>query len=192
MTILTQASQTVQSSLDHVTSNPDSGIQGLVFIAVDKNGQTLVEHASGKRSFSAAYPMTMDSVFWVASCTKMITGLVCMQLVEQGRLSLDDAQQVYKLCPEIEQAKFLQHGKLIERKGDITLRMLLPHTAGFGYEFFNKELMDYGRAGGMGTNAVGYEVFAGDEKDILRQPLVNQPGSTWEYGVRSYPSLTIY
>jgi len=43
--------------------------------------------------------------------------------------------------------------------------------------------MDYGRAGGMGTNAVGYDVFAGDEKDILRQPLVNQPGSTWEYGI---------
>jgi CubicO group peptidase (beta-lactamase class C family) len=43
--------------------------------------------------------MTMDSVFWIASCTKMITGIACMQLVEQGKLSLDDGDQVEKIAP---------------------------------------------------------------------------------------------
>jgi CubicO group peptidase (beta-lactamase class C family) len=112
--------------------------------------------------------------------TKMIATLACMQLVEQGKLSLDDPKALYKLCPEIEAAKVLQDGKLVDRKGDITLRMLLSHTAGYGYEFFNQRLADYGRAGGTGVKGTGYEVFSGDERDILTQPLVNQPGTAWE------------
>jgi len=63
------------------------------------------------------------------------------------------------------------------------LRMLLAHTAGFGYEFFNQRLNDYGHDGGMGVKGTGFDVFAGDGRDIVRQPLVNQPGSAWEYGV---------
>jgi hypothetical protein len=183
MPISSQASDTIKSSLDGCTSSPDSGIPGLVFVSVDKNGKTLAAHASGKRAPTSDDPMTLDTVFWIASCTKMITGLACMQLVEQGKISLDDHQQVYKLCPELEKIKVLQDGKLVDRKGDITLRKLLSHTAGFGYEFFNKGLMDYGRAGGAGVKAAGYEVFSGDERDITRQPLVNQPGTAWEYGV---------
>ena len=54
--------------------------------------------------------------------------------------------------------------------------MLLSHTAGFGYEFFNQKLMKYGRPR-------GFNVFGGDPYDILNMPLVNQPGSRWEYGV---------
>jgi hypothetical protein len=183
MHISSQATETIKSSLDGCTSNPESGIPGLVFVSVDKSGKALAAHASGKRAPNSTDPMTLDTVFWIASCTKMITGLACMQLVEQGKLSLDDSSQVYKLCPEIEKAKVLQDGKLVDRKGDITLRMLLSHKAGFGYEFFNKRLMDFGRAGGVGVKGAGFDVFSGDEKNILRQPLVNQPGTAWEYGV---------
>lgn len=107
-----------------------------------------------------------------------------MQLVEQGKLSLDDAEQVYKICPEIKEAKVLVgNDKLEDRKGDITLRKLLSHTSGFSYEFFNQRLIEYGRRGGLGTAAAGYDVFSGDARDILRQPLVNQPGSAWEYSI---------
>ncbi|KAK5006244.1 hypothetical protein LTR28_006723 [Elasticomyces elasticus] len=54
--------------------------------------------------------------------------------------------------------------------------MLLNHTAGFGYTFFNERLRDFGRP-------VGYDEFSGDAWDLLDQPLVNQPGERWEYGV---------
>jgi CubicO group peptidase (beta-lactamase class C family) len=184
MPISAQAVETIKSSLDGVTSDPKSGLQGLVFVAVDKKGETLAAHASGKRALNSDDPMTLDTVFWIASCTKMVAALACMQLVEQGKLSLDDPQSVYKLCPEVEKAKVLQDGKLVDRKGDITLRMLLAHTAGFGYEFFNSRLADYGRAGGRGVKGAGYDVFSGDFADIVTQPLVNQPGTAWEYGVR--------
>ncbi|CZT21017.1 related to related beta-lactamase [Ramularia collo-cygni] len=120
--------------------------------------------------------MTLDTVFWIASCTKLLCTIACMQAVEQGQLSLDDAKQVHYLCPELNHKKVLQpDGKLVDRKNDITLRMLLSHTAGFGYEFFNERLREHGRP-------VGYDVFHADVRDILRMPLVHQPGEAWEYG----------
>ncbi|TKA42725.1 hypothetical protein B0A55_13308, partial [Friedmanniomyces simplex] len=73
--------------------------------------------------------MTLDSIFWIASCTKMITGVACMQLVEQGKLSLDDPAQVEGLCPELKDVKVLQpDGSLFAKKRGISLRMLLTHT----------------------------------------------------------------
>ncbi|EON62562.1 beta-lactamase [Coniosporium apollinis CBS 100218] len=172
-----QATQAVQSSLDSVTGNPETGIAGLVFVSVDKNGDTLAAAASGNRGLNSKEPMTLDTVFWIASCTKMITGIACMQLVEQGKLSLDDPSAVYKLAPELEKVQCLdEQGKLVDRKGDITLRMLLSHTAGFGYTFFNERLRDFGRP-------IGLEEFTGDAKDLLKMPLVNQPGDRWEYGI---------
>jgi len=183
MHLSAQADETIKRSLDAVTSNPGSGIPGLVFVSVDRNGKTLAAHASGKRAPSSDDPMTLDTVFWIASCTKMLTALASMQLVEQGKLSLDDPKQVYKLCPELEKVKVLQDGQLVARKGDITLRMLLTHTAGFAYEFFRKDLTAHGRAGGAGVIGAGFDVFSGDERDITSQPLVNQPGTAWEYGV---------
>lgn len=73
--------------------------------------------------------MTLDSIFWIASCTKMITGIACMQLVEQGVLNLDDSDQVEKICPELKDVKVLQDdGTLVEKRRGITLRMLLNHT----------------------------------------------------------------
>lgn len=174
-----EAQNNVQESLDSVTSNPENGIPGVVFVAVDKEGEYIVQNASGKRGLTGKKPMDMDTVFWIASCTKLLASIVCMQLVEKGTLKLDDPSQVYKLCPELEKIKVLKDdGTLEDRKEDITLRMLLSHTAGFGYEFFNPKLRDYGRP-------MGFDVFQGDHHDILNMPLVNQPGSRWEYGVRS-------
>ncbi|KAI9660319.1 MAG: hypothetical protein M1821_009669 [Bathelium mastoideum] len=177
MSIWDQARSGVQATLDGVTSNPKAGVPGMVFAAVDKEGSIIASHASGKIGLGSGAPMTMDTVFWIASCTKMITGIASMQLVEQGRLSLDDADRLYEVLPELANVKYLNdHGQLEPRKGEITLKMLLTHTAGFGYSFFNEKLRDYGRP-------TGYDEFSGDATDILNQPLVNQPGTRWEYGI---------
>jgi CubicO group peptidase (beta-lactamase class C family) len=78
--------------------------------------------------------MTLESVFWIASCTKMVAGIACMQLVEQGKLSLDDAESVGEIAPELKRVKVLkgfdENNKPIleDKKTEITLRMLLTHT----------------------------------------------------------------
>ncbi|KAG9384028.1 Beta-lactamase family protein [Pyrenophora tritici-repentis] len=106
----------------------------------------------------------------------MIAGLACMQLVEQGKLHLDDGDETERLVPELKDVKVLQKdGSLVEKNKKITLRMLLTHTAGFGYSFFNEDLRNY-------SHPIGFDEFSGHIKEIC-QPLVFQPGEGWEYGV---------
>jgi CubicO group peptidase (beta-lactamase class C family) len=85
----------IQSILDSAVVNPTTDVPGIAFVAVDKNGTVLTQNAAGKRGLSSDEPMTADTtVFWIASCTKLITAIAAMQLVEQGKLNLDDAEQV--------------------------------------------------------------------------------------------------
>lgn len=154
----------------------EKGLPGVTVVVVGKDGQELFASAAGKRGYGSAEPMTLESVYWVASCTKMIVGVACMQLVEQGRLELDNVAQVERLCPELKTVRVLQSdGALVKKTAGITLRMLLTHTAGFGYSFFNEKLRDYSRP-------TGYDEFSGYMYDML-QPLVHQPGEAWEYGI---------
>ncbi|RMD39259.1 hypothetical protein DV735_g5871, partial [Chaetothyriales sp. CBS 134920] len=176
MGLSTEAVSNITSALNAACADENKGIPGLVGIAIGKDGKELYAHAAGKRGFGSSEPMTLDSIFWIASCTKMITGVACMQLVEQGKLALDDADQVARLCPEIKNLSVLQpDGQLVPAKRGITLRMLLSHTAGFGYTFFHDGLRDY-------SKPVGYDEFSGHIKDLI-QPLVHQPGEGWQYGV---------
>lgn len=177
MPISTQAVQAVKSILDGVTSEGKSGAPGLVFVAVDSTGQTLVEHASGARGANTQEPVDLDTSFWIASCTKLVTSIAAMQLVEQGKLSLDDLECVKKYAPEIGKKKVYADGKTpAEQKAPVTLRMLLAHTAGFAYTFLDPRVGKY-------AQPIGVDEFAGDEKDLLNMPLFNQPGTMWEYGV---------
>lgn len=167
-------------------------IPGVTVVVVSKNGEELFSHSAGKRGVGSKEPMTLDSIFWIASCTKLITGIACMQLVEKGILDLESVELVESLCPELKEAKVLSDdGSFVEKTRGITLRMLLSHTgncyktestkmlttvkAGFGYSFFNDKLRDFNKP-------VGYDEFSGSFLD-MKQPLVNQPGARWEYGV---------
>ena len=172
-----KASDAVQAILDATTSSISNGIAGLVAVSIDQHGDIIQSNASGTKGLNSASPMDLDTVFWIASCTKLVAGIACLQLVEKGALVLDDARHLYSICPELERVQVLQaDGTLRPRKNDITLRMLLSHTAGFGYEFFHEGLREFGRP-------VGFDCFAGDESDILRMPLVHEPGTDWQYGV---------
>ncbi|XTI84206.1 beta-lactamase/transpeptidase-like protein, partial [Cenococcum geophilum] len=159
------ATQNVKNILDGVTSDPSTGVPGLILISVDKTGKSLVEHPSGTHGATTKEPMTLDTVFWIASCTKLITSIACMQLVEQGKLALDDAKLVEKIAPELKDVKVIDNGKLVAKEGGVTLRMLLTHTAGFGYSFFDARLRDFGRF-------IGYDEFMceGDVKHAAGEP----------------------
>jgi CubicO group peptidase (beta-lactamase class C family) len=91
-------SDMVQSILDAATAGTGSAVPGLAFTAVDKNGTILTANASGKRGPGSGQAMTPDTVVWFASCTKLITAIAAMQLVEQGKLHLDDTEEVGKIC----------------------------------------------------------------------------------------------
>jgi methyl acetate hydrolase len=124
--------------------------------------------------------MTSDHVFALYSTTKAITGAVIMQQVEQGKLSLDEPAKKY--VPEIAEIEVLEgfdaDGEPIVRapKSDITTRQLLAHTAGFGYDFYNRDLIEYHRKRNVPSTATGTNAS-------LRSVLLFDPGERWEYGI---------
>lgn len=131
-TISSSTHSALAARIDEATASPDD-IPGLVFVAVNKKEEHIFKHASGVRGINTGMPMTLDTTFFIASCTKMITGIACMQLVEQGNLDLDSVEKAEEICPELKAVKVLVEKEgggfeLVEKKRGITLRMLLSHT----------------------------------------------------------------
>src|ERR1700728_1788483 len=115
-------------------------IAGVVAVAATDK-EIIYEGAFGKRDIAKNEPMTVDSVFWIASMTKAVTAAGAMQLVEQGTLKLDEP--IGKLLPDIATPQVLEGfdaagaPKLRPAKPPITLRHLMTHTAGFCYAIWN-------------------------------------------------------
>ncbi|KAH8431071.1 serine hydrolase domain-containing protein [Aspergillus melleus] len=171
----------MQKVLDQATSGASPSIPGLIYCSINRDGDMLFQHASGRRGLDIDQPMSLDTVFWMASCTKLITSIACMQMVEQGKLDLDSVQQLESLAPELKAVQVLERDSdggfhLVPKERGITLRMLLNHTSGFGYAFEDLKLNDWSRP-------VGLDDFSGHEADVLHRPLVNQPGTKFQYGV---------
>ncbi len=118
-------------------------IPGVVAMAAT-GSEVIYQGAFGKRDLTKDDAMTADSVFWIASMTKAITCAAGMQLVEQGKLSLDEP--IGKLLPDLASPQVLEgfdasgEPKLRPAKKPITLRHLMTHTAGFAYDLWNGDM----------------------------------------------------
>src|SRR6266550_3507219 len=121
-------------------------VPGVVAMAATREG-AVYQGAFGRRALPDGAPMTADTVFWIASMTKAITSMAAMQLVEQGKLALDDP--VAGVLPELSAPQVLTgfnpsgEPQLRPAKGSITLRHLLTHTSGFVYDIWNAEIGRY-------------------------------------------------
>ena len=152
---------------------------GIVATAATGAG-VLYEGAFGKRELGKDAPMTSDTVVWIASMTKAITGTAAMQLVERGTLSLDDPAA--KTVPELGAVKVLEgfdaagQPRLRAPKRPVTLRHLLTHTAGFSYEIWSPAIAQYQTA----TSTPGITTCT---NAALTTPLLFDPGERWEYGI---------
>ena len=131
-------------------------IPGVVAMAATSK-EAIYQGAFGKRDLSKDDAMTPDSVFWIASMTKAITTAAGMQLVEQGKLSLDEP--IGKLLPNLATPQVLEgfdakgEPKLRPAKKPITLRHLMTHTAGFCYDVWNGECAQYLEKTGTPTSS---------------------------------------
>jgi len=154
-------------------------VPGVVAMAVTDRG-VLYERAFGVRDLHDGPAMTPDTLFRIASMTKAVTSVAAMQLVERGLLALDDP--VPDIDPALSAPQVLEGfdpagvPRLRSARRPITLRHLLTHTAGFGYEIWSPDLVRFVAATGMPTHATG-KVAA------LRLPLAFDPGERWHYGI---------
>ncbi|MBR0794082.1 beta-lactamase family protein [Bradyrhizobium jicamae] len=150
-------------------------------VAVAATGKDVIyQGAFGKRDLSKDDAMTADSVFWIASMTKAVTSAGAMQLVEQGKLSLDEP--IGKLLPDLAAPQVLEgfdakgEPKLRPAKKPITLRLLLTHTAGFCYDVWNGEFAQY-------LQKTGNPNIFSCLNAALKAPIMSDPGTRWEYGI---------
>src|SRR5438132_2552045 len=152
-------------------------VPGVVALAATDTG-ILYEGAFGLRDIVDGPEMTSDSVFRIASMTKAVTSVAAMQLVEQGKLNLDEP--IGSVLPGLAAPQVLEGfdssgaPRLRPAKRPVTLRHLLTHIAGFGYEVWNPKLIRYVAATGMPTFLTG-------KLAALHLPLVFDPGERWEY-----------
>lgn len=167
--------------LDDVLARATQGadrVPGVVAMITDREGN-IYEGAAGERTLGSDVPMTLDTTFALFSTTKAITGTAVLQCVEEGLLDLDAPAATY--VPDIGELKVLDgfdaggNPVLREPKRDITTRMLLLHTAGFGYDFFNES---YNRL----SQEHGQPSVITCSKAALTTPLLFDPGEKWEYG----------
>ncbi|PKK46275.1 hypothetical protein CI102_8657 [Trichoderma harzianum] len=176
-----QAAADIRSLLDIASTGQPTGVPCASTVVVGTSSQPELFVHSATASFGGKDCEDRNDIYWLASCTKLVTSIACMQLVEASVLRLDDADQLEGLCPELVNLKVVQeNGTLEPARSRITLRMLLTHTAGFGYSFLNTKLQAYSKA--YRADGVNFNEFSGHMDDIL-QPLVNQPGETFEYGI---------
>lgn len=159
-----------------VSSTPR--VPGVVAMVTDRKAN-IYEEAAGERALGSGEKMTTDSVFAIFSTTKAITGTAIMQCVEDGKLDLDAPAKTY--APEIGKLQVLDgfdaqgKPKLRAPKRDVTTRMLMLHTAGFGYDFFNEQ---YNRL----AQEQGQPSVVTASRASIMTPLLFDPGEKWEYG----------
>jgi CubicO group peptidase (beta-lactamase class C family) len=154
-------------------------VPGVVALAGNREGP-IYEGAFGQRELGGSAPMTTDTVFWIASMTKAITSVAAMQLVEQGRLALDEP--LGSVLPALAEPQVLEGFDESERprlrpaRRPITLRHLLTHTAGFAYDIWSERMLRYNRQAGLPGIIECREAS-------LHVPLLFDPGERWEYGI---------
>ena len=153
-------------------------VPGVVAVATDRESM-IYEGAFGQTVLGSDIAMTPDTVVWIASLTKAITGIAAMQLVEQNKLSLDDPAS--KILPDLGKVQVLDGWdgdtpRLRAPKRAITLRHLLTHTAGFSYSLWNADIGKYET-----VNKIPGIITC--QNAALTTPLIVDPGERWEYGI---------
>ena len=156
-------------------------VPGVVAMAADADG-AIFQGAYGVRGIETGAAMTVDTVVWLASMTKAVTSVAAMQLVEQGHLALDSP--IADVLPHLADVKVLEgfdadgEPRLRHARAPITLRHLLTHTAGFGYDIWSTDITRY-----MARHELPGTISC--RTVALTTPLLFDPGTRWTYGINT-------
>jgi methyl acetate hydrolase len=147
-------------------------VPGVVAMAATENS-VIYQGAFGVRRLGATARMSTDTVFRIASMVKLLTSVAALQLVERGKLRLDEPAA--RIDPTLESPMVLDGfdaqgaPQLRAARKPITLRNLLTHTSGFSYLLWD-------------ANVVRYIKAARNDPALPRTPLMFDPDTRWAYG----------
>ncbi len=172
---------------DTLRRHVDSGRLPGVVAAISRRGAAHVD-AIGTLGFGSSAPMRRDTIFRMASVTKVITAVAAMILVEECRLRLDDP--VDEFLPELANRRVLRtiNSELddtVPALRPITVRDLLTYRSGYGEVGFLSPNCPLQRAIAQAQLPLGAYYFPGTPNEYLqalgRLPLAHQPGERWLY-----------
>jgi methyl acetate hydrolase len=165
--------RSLQLAVDHRT------VAGVSAMAATQQG-VVYEGSAGSANRDSGSAMSPDSLVWLLSMTKAITAAACMQLIEQGKVLLE--QPAGEILPELRTPLVLQgfdaagQPRLRAAKRPISVRHLLTHTSGFTYPIWSENLLRYQKATGMPD-------IAYSKNGSFTAPLEFDPGDRWQYGI---------
>jgi CubicO group peptidase (beta-lactamase class C family) len=161
-------------------------IPGAILL-IQQHGKPVYHEFFGVRDVATRLPMTDDTIFRLFSMSKPITSVVAMQLIEEGKLKLDDPIAKYipafanvKVGVENKAADGTKTLELVPPKRPPTILDLMRQTSGITYGFYGDSLVRKAYAAA--------NVYAGDfdntefAERIAKLPLADQPGTLWDYG----------
>ncbi|OBR49212.1 serine hydrolase [Paraburkholderia tropica] len=152
---------------------------GVVAIAATPDG-IIYEGAFGNAGLDDDAPISPDTVFWILSMTKAVTAAACMQLIEQGRVQVD--QPAAEILPALASPQVLEGFAsdntplLRPATRPITVRHLLTHTSGHTYSLWSEALARY-------EEVTGTPVIFSGKNAAFDIPLEFDPGERWHYGI---------
>jgi CubicO group peptidase (beta-lactamase class C family) len=143
---------------------------------VATEGRTIWSGGFGSRDSASGVSVGPDSIFAIASMTKAITSTAVMQLLEKGKVKLNEPAGKYLSALEKLDVLegFNREGNPILRPATkpVTLHNLLTHTSGFAYDMWDQNMLRYNSRPGVPSPRVAAEVT----------PLIFEPGTRWQYG----------
>jgi CubicO group peptidase (beta-lactamase class C family) len=166
-------------------------IAGVVALVL-RDGKPVYQRAVGWADKEAGRKMAMDTEFRIASQTKALTSVAILQLMEEGKLTVND--RAGKWIPTFEKTTVstrnengLGTSQLPARRA-ITIKDLLTHSAGISYGM-EPEIASAYEAKGLGP-ATGYGYYFSDKDEPICEtmerlgtlPFVAQPGEKYVYG----------
>ena len=152
-----------------------------VVLAIVRRGKLAMLETFGKSDIAADKPMRPDSIFRIYSMTKPIVTVAAMQLVEEGKIKLDDP--VSKYVPEFKDLRVHSGtgNDTVPARREVTIRDLMRHTSGLTYGAFDNTPVDllYRQANILDRG----DTLAGFARKLGKLPLLYQPGTQFQYSV---------
>jgi methyl acetate hydrolase len=172
----------MSSTMDKVLQDAVSAGDVPTVVAVAANDHDVIyEGAAGPRAAGENGSVSADTLFRIASMTKMVCTVAALQQLERGNLNLDDPVEKYR--PEFAEIHVLagfdgDAPKLRPAASKATVKQLMTHTSGLSYWFWNADIVRWEKATGAGNALSGLA-------STFTAPMVVDPGTKFEYGINA-------
>ena len=183
-----------QRITNHFNEYVDNGSLPNISILIKKDNKEILRHTHGYADIEKGISVNRKTVYRIYSMTKPVTGVAIMQLIENGKLRLND--KVSKYIPAFKDTKVINldfQDYVLKPKREITIRDLLTHTSGLTYSWAGEgpvnQIYRKNNIRPYYFGAVDAELnkFPGNTCQFsaaaASAPLLHDPGEKWSYGI---------